>query len=308
MDASPEEPIPQVRRSRWVVRAEDAGKRLDVLLAEHVPGLSRRRARALISAGSVWVDGKRTRLHSRRVREGAEVVCLDNPFASPHVEALESRRLLHEDPWIAAIDKPPGVPSHPTLARFRGTALQLLEELLRRRAGRKVPLWPVHRLDAATSGLLVFAKSSAAARALSQNFARRRIEKRYHAVVSGWPEPEDGRIELPLAEGRLATQVSAAGKPAVTRYRTLRRFGNGRALLEVEPLTGRMHQVRVHLAAIGYPVVGDPRYGTEAAPRLYLHASHLRFPHPADGTPFSLSCPPPAEWFAPGNERQELLG
>ena len=151
-----------VASHRLVVRAEEAGKRLDVLLAEHIPQLSRRRARALIAAGAVSIDRRRVLVQSRPVAAGAEVVCHLQSFASTEPAALEPSRIVHEDEMLLAIDKPSGTPSHPTFARKSDTALQLAEELLRRRERRKVPLWPLHRLDTATSGLLLFAKTQAA--------------------------------------------------------------------------------------------------------------------------------------------------
>ncbi|MGH7823110.1 MAG: pseudouridine synthase, partial [Candidatus Binatia bacterium] len=155
--------------ARFVVRAEDAGKRLDVLLAERVSGLSRRRARVLISAGSVFVDRGRVLVHSRRIAAGREIVCHAGAFVAERAEALDPARILYDDAFLVAIDKPAGMASHPTMARRQGTALQLTEEWLRRRFGEKVPLWPLHRLDAGTSGILLFARSRRAARAVSQN-------------------------------------------------------------------------------------------------------------------------------------------
>ncbi len=281
-----------------MVAAEDAGKRLDLALAERAPELSRRRARALIAAGSVSIDGHRCLVQARPVLAGQEIVCHRDSFPEPPDEVLDPARILHEDAAVVAIDKPSGMPSHPTFARKLGTALQLTEALLRKRAGRKVLLWPLHRLDAATSGVLVFAKTQAAARAVNQNFARRRVDKRYLALVQGAPEPREGDIELALAEGHLRTAVAPTGKPAATRYRTVEVL-RAAALLELEPLTGRMHQLRVHLAAIGCPVLGDTKYGLERgaeAPRLMLHASRLRLPHPVGGRLLALSSPLPEDF------------
>lgn len=284
-----------VTTHRFVVRAEDSGKRLDVLLAEQVPEVSRRRARRLITAGSVSIDGRRTLVLSRRLAAGQEVACHVQTIAAARPPSLDPERILYEDRSLIAIDKPSGVPSHPTTARREGTVLQLTEELLRRRAEKKVPLWPLHRLDAGTSGILIFARTQRAARAISQNFARRRIHKRYVALVSGVPDPREGEIRLPLVEGHLRTEVSAGGKEAVTRYRVLQDFP-GAALVELDPATGRMHQIRVHLAAIGHSVLGDSRYGEIPASRLFLHASHLELPHPESGEPLRIESPPPAEF------------
>jgi 23S rRNA pseudouridine1911/1915/1917 synthase len=292
-----------VRTVRVVVRAEDGGLRLDQVLAARVPDLSRRRARFLVAAGSVYVDGRRASILSRRLDAGQEVVChLHGMPAEAVRRALDAALLLHEDSALVAIDKPAGVPSHPTLARRAGTALQLLEELCRGRAGEKVPLWPLHRLDTDTSGVLVFAKSKRAARAIHQAFARRYVRKRYVAVVAGVPDPPEREITLPLVEGHLRTTASESGKEATTRYRVLEPRGD-RALVELEPATGRMHQIRVHLAAIGHPVVGDRKYGPGLpAERLFLHASSLELPHPDGGALLVIESPPPREFAMPEGE------
>lgn len=215
------------------------------------------------------------------------------------IDQVLAERVLHEDRSIIAVDKPAGIPSHATLARRQGSAMQLVEELLRRRSGGKQPVWPLHRLDTATSGVLVFAKSARAARATSRGFAERRIRKRYHALVHGVPVPAAGDIALPIVEGSLRSDVAAHGKEATTRYRVLEDIG-AIALVELEPLTGRMHQLRVHLAAAGHPVVGDDKYGREPerAPRLFLHASRIELPHPDGGRMLTVEGPLPAEFEA----------
>ena len=297
---------PPFATHRLVVSAEDAGKRIDVLLAEHVPELSRRRARVLIGAGAVSIDSRRVLVQSRAVVAGQEVACHVQGFVlrqaqdDPRRMSFEAVPILHEDRSVIAIDKPCGMPSHPTSARKLGTALQVVEEMLRRRAGAKVPIWPLHRLDVQTSGVLLFAKSRAAARAVNQNFARRRVAKRYVALVRGVPSPPQDEIRLALLEGHLRTEASEAGKEAVTRYRTLESLGAS-ALLELDPLTGRMHQLRVHLAAIGHPIVGDAKYGGAAASsvsRLMLHASRIELPHPDGGVPFAVESTLPEDFRA----------
>ena len=300
---SPEKTTQPVAAHRFVVPAEETGKRLDLILAERVPELSRRRARLLISAGAVSIDRHRVLVQSRPVVAGQEVVCHLQSFEFPQGAAGASVPILHEDEAILAVDKPAGMPSHPTFARKLGTALQVAEEMLRLRAGAKVPLWPLHRLDVATSGVLLFAKTQRAARAANQNFARRRIGKRYLALVAGTPEPPDGEIRLALVEGHLWTETSVAGKEAITAYRVVERLGTA-ALVELEPKTGRMHQLRVHTAAIGHPILGDPKYGTHTlaafppAPRLMLHASWIELPHPIGGASLVVESPPPADFLA----------
>ena len=282
------------RAERFTVPAENDGMRLDLVVAAHVPEVSRRRARLLIAAGAVSIDGKRVMMQSRFVRAGQEIVCHVQEVRSGPAEALDRSFVLHEDDALLAIDKPAGVPSHATSARRSGTAIQLAEEYLRKRAGRKVPLWALHRLDAATSGVLLFAKTQAAARAVHQNLARRRVKKRYVALVAGVPPAAEGEIGLSLREGHLRTEAAEGGKEALTRYRVVDARGD-RALVELEPETGRMHQLRVHLAAIGHPMVGDGKYGGPPAPRLMLHASRIQLPHPMGGRTLVIEAQPPAE-------------
>jgi 23S rRNA pseudouridine1911/1915/1917 synthase len=292
-----------VSTHRFRVRREDGGHRLDVVLAERVPELSRRRARLLIAAGAVSVDSRRVLVQSHRVAHGQEIVCHLQSFRFPTAAGFEPLPVLYEDEDLLAVDKPSGIASHPTYAKKLGTALQRVEEMLRRRSGEKAPLWPLHRLDTETSGVLLFAKTRAAARAVNQNFARRRVSKRYLALVRGLPAPAIGEVRLPLAEGHLRTEPSAAGKEAATRYRVVEAIG-GTALVELEPLTGRMHQLRVHLAAIGHPILGDGKYGAPppldalAPPRLMLHASHIELPHPSGGAPLAVASPRPEDFRA----------
>jgi RluA family pseudouridine synthase len=282
------------RAERFTVPAENDGMRLDLVVAAHVPDVSRRRARLLIAAGAVSVDGKRVMMQSRFVRADQEIVCHVQEVRSGPAEALDRSLVLHEDDALLAIDKPAGMPSHATSARRSGTAIQLAEEYLRKQAGKRVPLWALHRLDAPTSGVLLFAKTQQSAHAVHQNLARRRVKKRYVALVFGVPDPPEGEIRLALREGHLRSEASADGKEALTRYRVLEARGD-RALVELEPETGRMHQIRVHLAAIGHPIVGDGKYGGPPATRLMLHASRLELPHPLGGRPFVVEAGPPTE-------------
>lgn len=154
----------------------------------------------------------------------------------------------------------------------------------------------VHRLDMATSGLIVFARGPEVQRQLSIAFAERRVAKRYVAVVSGSLVDDHGAIDLPLAAdwpNRPRQQVDRErGKPSLTRWRVLSRDGE-RTRLELEPVTGRSHQLRVHLAAIGHAIVGDTLYASAPAPRLMLHATSLAFAHPLSGAPLSFTSPPP---------------
>lgn len=189
---------------------------------------------------------------------------------------------LHVDAGLVLVDKPAGLLSVP--GRGAGKADCAWARVLHDWPDARV----VHRLDQATSGLLLFARGDAAQRAVSLAFEQRRVGKCYVAVVAGHPEGQAGEIDLPLAADwprRPRQQVDRArGKPARTRWRVLAHEGPGRTRVEFEPLTGRTHQLRVHAAAMGWPIVGDALYGDAAlSPRLLLHASRLSLAHPTDG-------------------------
>jgi tRNA pseudouridine32 synthase/23S rRNA pseudouridine746 synthase len=196
--------------------------------------------------------------------------------------------VLYADPWLLALLKPSGLLSQP------GLGPELADSLISRAQERWPEVRLVHRLDRDTSGLILLARDATTHRALSAAFAERRVRKTYLAVVQGLPADRGGVINQPLA--RIATRpprygvvpLEQGGKPALTRWRVLRRF-EGSSLLLLQPRTGRSHQLRVHLADLGHPVLGDPLYGEPAAaPRLQLHAAGLQLLHPATGKPLHL--------------------
>ena len=196
--------------------------------------------------------------------------------------------VLYADPWLLALLKPSGLLSQP------GLGPELADSLISRAQERWPEVRLVHRLDRDTSGLILLARDATTHRALSAAFAERRVRKTYLAVVQGLPADRGGVINQPLA--RIATRpprygvvpLGQGGKPALTRWRVLRRF-EGSSLLLLQPRTGRSHQLRVHLADLGHPVLGDPLYGEPAAaPRLQLHAAGLQLLHPATGKPLHL--------------------
>lgn len=272
-------------------RAPEAGRnvtcpaggddRLDRVLAALLPDTSRGAARRLIADGRVFVDGRRCRVASRPVRAGNVLHVAPEAAAAP-VAAAMAPPILYEDDDVIAIDKPCGMASAPTRTAAAGTAHDAVLETLRARKRGPARLWVVHRLDVGTSGVLVFAKTREAAAALSAAFAGGRVEKEYLARVATAPTDAGGTIDLALAvEGRRA-RVDPKGRPARTDWEVVATDDRG-ALLRLRPHTGRMHQLRAHLQAIGHPIVGDRAYGGPPGTRLMLHAERLVLPHPRTG-------------------------
>ena len=271
------------------------GERLDAALAR-LFGLSRARAAELISDGSVLVNG-RPAAKSDRVPAGEWLdVTLPPPpiTAQPRPEPVPGLVIVYEDDDIVVVDKPPGVAAHPTPGWNGPTVLQGLlaagHTIATSGAAERQGI--VHRLDAATSGLMVVAKSERAYSALKRAFREREVDKIYHALVQGHPDPLRGTVDAPIArhpsgDGRFA--VVAGGRPSVTHYDTLEAF-RAASLVEIILETGRTHQIRVHMAAIRHPCVGDRLYGADPVlaarlglTRQWLHAVRLGFAHPADG-------------------------
>jgi len=258
-------------------------------------GLSRAVAADLISGGSVLVGG-RTATKSDRVPAGEwlEVTLPAAPAAAPDPEPVPGLAVVYEDADIVVVDKPPGVAAHPTPGWTGPTVQQGLlaagHTLATGGAAERQGI--VHRLDANTSGLMVVAKSEHAYSALKRAFREREVDKVYHALVQGHPDPLRGTIDAPIArhpagDGRFA--VVTGGRPAVTHYDTLEAY-RAASLTEIILETGRTHQIRVHMAAVRHPCAGDRLYGADPVlaarlglTRQWLHAVRLGFAHPADG-------------------------
>jgi len=285
---------------RYLVAATLDGERLDRAAAT-LTGLARRRARAAIEDGSVWLNGSPVRVLSRVVRTGdvVDVIPGDERVAAaaPLPPALA---IVHEDGWLVAVDKPAGLASQAPRERAPGelTVPEALAMQLAWRDGRRAELLLFHRLDRITSGLLVLARHHDAARALSRAWAEGGAEKTYLAVVRGDPGPAPLAISRAIGRDQLTPgrfRTDRDGKPARTEVVRVATSG-GLALVQARPRTGRSHQVRVHLAELGFPVAGDRLYGSrESVPRPFLHAWRLALPHPRDGARLHLEAPLPAD-------------
>jgi 23S rRNA pseudouridine1911/1915/1917 synthase len=286
------------------------GERLDAALARMF-GLSRSQAADLIGNGAVLVGG-RPAAKSDRVPAGEWLEVTLPPPPVPVAAApapVPGLRVVYEDADIVVVDKPVGVAVHPTPG---WTGPTVLEGLLA--AGHTVATSGaaerqgiVHRLDAGTTGVMVVAKSERAYRVLKQAFRAREVDKRYHALVQGHPDPLRGTIDAPIGrhpsgDGRFA--IVSDGRPAVTHYDTLEAF-RAASLLEIGLETGRTHQIRVHMAAVRHPCAGDRLYGADPVlagrlglTRQWLHAVALCFAHPADGRRVEFASPYPADLAA----------
>jgi len=262
-------------------------------LASRLAGWHRNTLRERLRAGCVQVNGEAVTRSNHALRAGDEVQVVAHAQGRRQTQMRAGRGLepLYEDEDLIAINKPAGLLSVSTERQRERTALALLREALSR-PGRPQRLWPVHRLDRGTSGVLLFARSRETCERVRADWSA--ASKTYLAIVDGNPAPAEGTIEEPLWEDN-ALFVHAGRRPgareARTRYRRLE-TSRGRALLEVELDTGRRHQIRVHLAWLGHPVVGDERYG-RGAPRLGLHALRLGLPHPRNGDRLVLEAPAP---------------
>jgi 23S rRNA pseudouridine1911/1915/1917 synthase len=281
------------------------GERVDAVLAR-LFGLSRGRAADIVATGDVLVDGKAV-AKSDRVHAGAWLeVTLPPPPAPPRpvAEPVPGMGILYEDADIIVIDKPIGVAAHPTtgwngptvIGGLLGTGHTVATSGAAERQGI------VHRLDANTTGAMVVAKSEVAYSRLKRAFKERTVDKRYHALVQGHPDPLRGTVDAPIdrhpsGDGRFA--VVSGGRPSVTHYDTIEAF-RAASLLDIDLETGRTHQIRVHMSALRHPCVGDLAYGADPTlaarlglTRQWLHAVRLGFEHPTQGHRVEFESPYP---------------
>jgi len=300
--------------------ASDAGERLDRLLAAHLGDLSRTRLKRLVEAGRVSLNGATVTDPTLRVKPGQTfTVKVPPPVAhAPEAQAIDLV-VRFEDAHVIVIDKPAGLVVHPAPGNPDRTLVNaLLAHCGASLAGIGGVRRPgiVHRLDKDTSGLMVVAKTELAHARLSADFAARTITRAYQAIVWGVPSPAQGEIAGAIGRSQRDRKkmavVGERGRAALTRYRVLRRFGTAASLVECRLATGRTHQIRVHLSALGHPLIGDRTYGGSGAgrlrgapaavraavaafPRQALHANVIGFNHPATGEPIRFESPLPRD-------------
>jgi 23S rRNA pseudouridine1911/1915/1917 synthase len=297
------------------VPGECEGWRLDHFLKRRIGRLSRTKIQTIIRDQISFADGRRAR-PSSAVRAGETIVLRRPAPVEPEVPRTFS--ILYEDEDVIAIDKPAGLPMHTTAKFWKNTLAALLRERY-----PDEPVQMAHRIDRETSGVLLLARTREAASFLTLAFARRQVKKTYLALVKGAP-PDEGVVDQPLAlldtKSRIMMGAMPPGRglPALTRFRVVRRFA-AHALVEASPETGRQHQIRVHLAGLGHPLVGDKLYGAseelfmracdegltpelleafDGLPRHALHAHRLTFPHPRTRAAVTIESPLPEDLVA----------
>jgi 23S rRNA pseudouridine1911/1915/1917 synthase len=297
-------------KGRIEFQVQEGKVRLDKFLAEKLPDLSRSAAQRLIDSGQVTVNGDPVK-PSYKVSTGDQVVAFlpvdEAPGLVPEAIPLD---VVYEDEALLVVDKPAGMVVHPAPGHPAGTLVNaLLARCPELATGGDERPGIVHRLDRDTSGLILIAKNDKVRRALQRQFKERQVQKAYLALLDGHLQPAWGRIEAPLGRDphhRQRMAVLPGGREAITEYHVLELFAHqvgpaagDLSLVQAEPLTGRTHQIRVHFASIGHPVVGDAVYGRRKqhlpVPRQFLHAQRLGFRHPLTGQRLSLEAPLPAE-------------
>jgi 23S rRNA pseudouridine1911/1915/1917 synthase len=285
----------------------DAGKTLQALLHERC-GLSHSRARGLIDAGGVRLLGGHpvpAGEYARRLAAGERFEIQFDPDRRYQPKAKErpgrGYRIVHRDDDLIVVDKSPEVLSVPTPLRDEDSLVDRILESERARGVKGAALYPVHRLDRDTSGLLLFARSHRAHQALKASFAERAIERRYVAVVEGRMAEDQGRFESRVVEDLKSLKVKSTTRPgegreAITEFRVTERLPRA-TVVTVRLVTGRKNQIRVHFAEARHPLVGDRRYGRPSLQigRVALHAASLAFRHPGDGRRMTFTSPLPAD-------------
>lgn len=293
----------------FIVGKEDSGQRLDVFLSKVLPkNTSRTFIQALIRQGKVSINSGLNKAH-KKIKENDRVKV---EFAAAAPVSLKAQNLplkiIYEDSELVIVDKPAGMVVHPAAGNASGTLVNALLYHCKRLSSLSEPLRPgiVHRLDKDTSGVMVVAKNNGTHLFLARQFAEHTIKRVYAAIVSGCVELDEGIIDLPLGRSRRdrekMTVTFDKSRAAQTVYKVVGRAKDFTAL-EIFPRTGRTHQIRVHLAYLGHPVLGDVKYGRQSSfGRLALHARTLGFVHPKSGKYMEFTSPLPKEFkgYFPG--------
>lgn len=279
------------------IGANETDIRLDRFLASRIGSLSRMRINALLLEGACAVN-QETAAAGYHLKSGdvVEISIEENECTAMTPEAIPLD-VVHEDADIIVIDKPAGMLVHPTRMEKSGTLLNALSYHLNRESPHLIRPGLVHRLDRATSGLMVAAKTERSLSILTRHFHHRLVEKRYLALVEGIVEEDELTIEAAIgrdADTHPKWNVSEDGRHAETRLRVIERRARA-TLVELEPVTGRTNQLRIHCAHRGHAILGDEWYGSTSAPRLCLHAARLSFHHPSGGRWMQFSLPLPQE-------------
>lgn len=283
-----------------------ADERLDKVLAELVPSLSRSRIQALIKEAKAGINGVPCE-KARTLIQPGDTLWLEVPEAQPTELVPEAIPLdiLYEDSNVIVINKPAGMVVHPSAGHDSGTLVHAVLAHCKDLQGIGGELRPgiVHRLDKDTSGIILVAKNEKSLTWLQDQFKRRDVQKTYYALVDGAPPTPTGRVDAEIARDpskrkKMAVVTPGRGRAAVTEYETVQRFAS-HTLVKAHPLTGRTHQIRLHLAFLGTPIVGDKIYGkrksTLALERHFLHAGELEIILPGEKEPVKFSAPLPAD-------------
>lgn len=305
---------PKGKVYEFIVSSHEAGIRLDIYLAQKEIDLSRSQIKKYIADGLVQVNHKHTRVSHRLKYGDVVLISARDPVVYDAVPQDIPLSIVYEDPHILVVDKPAGMVVHPAAGNYNGTLVNAILHHCKDLSGIGGVLRPgiVHRLDKHTSGLLVVAKSDEAHRGLAGQFKQHEVRKKYKALVYGSPKEDEGVIDAPVGrhpvDRKKMSTGATRGKEALTRWKVYERYGVA-TLLDVDIVTGRTHQIRVHLTARGYPVVGDSVYGNPkranaiahtflravllAMKRQALHAEGISFAHPVTLQDLSFHSPLP---------------